>query len=210
MTPLFIQRTLTSSILVALFFLLYHLPAHIFSLLLATILIYIMRYEWPRLCPYSGYSGFLITLLYPIAPFVLMIYMNEQYRTPCMQMFMIVASFDAGAYIIGSFLGTHPLLPRVSPYKTWEGVGGGLGAAGITAWILKRYYALSYPFFFSCMLFCALCTAALLGDLFESWLKRRAGVKDSATLLPGHGGFLDRFDSHMAAIVALYALRKWL
>jgi phosphatidate cytidylyltransferase len=208
MLSLFVQRTLTSCILIALFTLLCYLPPLIFSLLLAAILASILHYEWPRLCPYAGYPGFLITLFYPIAPFALMIYMNEYYHTPYIQMLMIVASFDAGAYVIGSLCGAHPLLPRISPGKTWEGVGGGLLCAAVTLFLLKTYYANFTNITFPLLL--ALCTTALVGDLFESWLKRRAGVKDSAQILPGHGGFLDRFDSHMAAIVLLYAVRRWL
>ena len=125
-------------------------------------------------------------------------------------MLILVASFDVGAYVVGSRCGKHPLLPRISPGKTWEGVGGGLLLAGATMWLISWYYALSYTSFFLVGATLILCTAGLLGDLFESWLKRRAGIKDSATILPGHGGFLDRFDSHMATIFVVYAVRNWL
>jgi phosphatidate cytidylyltransferase len=205
-----LQRTITSGVLLALLIVLYYLPPIFFSLLLAGILTYILAYEWPRLCPCTGYTKYLITLCYPILPFVLMVYMNEYYRTLFIHMLILVASFDVGAYVVGSRWGKHPLLPRISPGKTWEGVGGGLLLAGVTMWFISWYYSLSYTSFFLVGATLILCAAGLLGDLFESWLKRRAGIKDSATILPGHGGFLDRFDSHMATIFVVYAVRNWL
>ncbi|MFI5333502.1 MAG: phosphatidate cytidylyltransferase [Candidatus Babeliales bacterium] len=208
-TPL-IQRTLTFSVLLTLFIMLSYLPSIIFSGVLFTILLYILWYEWPPLCPYAGIRAALITLAYPVLPFVLMIYMNEYYHNLFMGMLITVASFDVGAYVVGSRWGKHPLLPRISPGKTGEGVVGGLLLAGIALTLLMRYYAIPYTSVFLVGATLILCTAALIGDLFESWLKRRAGIKDSARILPGHGGFLDRFDSHMVAIFVLYAMRKWL
>lgn len=208
-TPL-IQRTFTFSVLFTLFITLAYLPPVIFSCTLAAILVYILCYEWPPLCPYAGIRAALITLVYPVLPFALMIYMNGYYHNLFMGMLITVASFDVGAYIVGSRWGKHPLLPRISPGKTWEGVAGGLLLAGITLTLLMWYHAIPYTAVFLAGATLTLCAAALIGDLFESWLKRRAGIKDSARILPGHGGFLDRFDGHMIAVFVICAARKWL
>lgn len=200
------QRTYTSGVILCALFMLHYLPPLCFSLLLATILIYILRYEWPSLCPSSGYKAYLITLCYPVFPFALMMYMNECYQQLFMTMIILVATFDTGAYIFGSCWGRHPIAPRISPGKTWEGIIGGLLCTQALTLILCRYYTLPYSISYVIGFTFMLCAAGLAGDLFESWLKRRAGVKDSANILPGHGGFLDRFDSHMAAIIVLYIL----
>ena len=111
---------------------------------------------------------------------------------------------------VGIAFGQHHDCPAISPGKTWEGVAGGLLLAGITLTLLMYYYAIPYTSVFLAGATLTPCTAALIGDLFESWLKRRAGIKDSARILPGHGGFLDRFDGHMIAVFVICAARKWL
>ena len=107
---------------------------------------------------------------------------------------------DIGAYFSGKRFGKHKLAPAISPGKTWEGVVGGIAAN--TIWILF-VYQLSDGFGLSLIpfLIIGLVTSMLsvVGDLFESILKREAGVKDSGKLLPGHGGILDRVDSIIAA-----------
>ncbi len=107
----------------------------------------------------------------------------------------VVWAGDSAAYYVGSAIGRHKLAPAVSPGKTWEGavanVAGGLAGAAVARWTffpdLEWRHALALAVILS--------VAGQLGDLFESALKRGAGVKDSGTLLPGHGGFLDRLDS---------------
>ena len=108
-----------------------------------------------------------------------------------------VAAADTGAYFAGHRFGRHPLAPRASPGKTWEGAAGGALAAiacgAFGAWFfhepLSRWLALA----------AALFVASVVGDLFESVLKRVRGVKDSGSVLPGHGGVLDRVDSVLCA-----------
>jgi phosphatidate cytidylyltransferase len=113
--------------------------------------------------------------------------------------FIILWTYDTMAYVSGRLTGKHPVWPSVSPAKTWEGIlGGTLFAAGL-ALILSRYYPeLSAAEL--ALLAVILILAGNLGDFLESWLKRRAGVKDSGRLLPGHGGLLDRFDSLLPAL----------
>jgi phosphatidate cytidylyltransferase len=110
---------------------------------------------------------------------------------------LLVVAADVGAYFAGRRFGRNKLAPRVSPGKTWEGVGGGIIGATIVAIIGALW--LHMPF----LIFIGLCVlvvvASIVGDLTESLFKRHAGLKDSGTLLPGHGGVLDRVDSITAA-----------
>lgn len=110
---------------------------------------------------------------------------------------LLVVAADVGAYFAGRRFGRHKLAPKVSPGKTWEGVGGGIVAAGIMAALGTTVFAVDI------VAFAALCAivvlASIVGDLTESLFKRHAGLKDSGTLLPGHGGVLDRVDSVTAA-----------
>lgn len=103
----------------------------------------------------------------------------------------IVWATDIGAYFAGRAIGGPKLAPRLSPSKTWAGLGGGMFAAGIIGAAIAYRAHLPAPFLW---IGGAMAVAAQGGDLFESWLKRRAGVKDSGRLLPGHGGVLDRLD----------------
>ncbi len=112
---------------------------------------------------------------------------------------------DTAAYFAGRRWGQRRLAPRVSPGKTWAGVFGALGAAPLVAASLA--WAKGYPAS-TALIFAGLClstvAASVVGDLFESQLKRHAGVKDSGSILPGHGGVLDRVDSLTAAAPLYY------
>ena len=96
---------------------------------------------------------------------------------------------DTGAYLVGKPLGKHKLMPRVSPGKSWEGLIGGVMLAGLVAWWL-----MGWEWAWVGVL---LGVAATAGDLVESAWKRSHGIKDSGSILPGHGGVLDRFDGFM-------------
>ena len=112
---------------------------------------------------------------------------------------------DTGAYFSGRFFGRHKLNPEVSPKKTWEGaVGGTLLAVGAAA--LMQHLFLPTCFSVKAALGLGLLVAVVgqVSDLAESVLKRSAGVKDSSNLLPGHGGFLDRFDSYLLLAPLFY------
>lgn len=138
--------------------------------------------------------------------------------------FLIVWTTDVGAYIFGKKFGKTPFSPLISPKKTWEGFWGGvficvLICSGVMyiqlAGLLPYTDASSfiYNFFSGITLFSTLVFSvrfmfysifAHMGDLLESWVKRYVGVKDSSQLIPGHGGFLDRFDSFLAVCLAYY------
>lgn len=123
-----------------------------------------------------------------------------------MFLFLLVWSADIGAYFVGKSLGKHKLLPNVSPGKTIEGVLGGI----VSACILVVIYGFvsdwqSGQFTNALIVTLVITSISVLGDLNESMFKRQAGVKDSGTILPGHGGILDRIDS-LTATAPIFAL----
>lgn len=117
---------------------------------------------------------------------------------------------DTFAYLVGRSIGKHRLIPRVSPNKTVEGAIGGLVAAGITGFVVVWLCGLAMHPVIAFLLAVILSVLGQLGDLFESQLKRRAGVKDSGTAIPGHGGFLDRIDALIWVLLATFALVPFL
>lgn len=129
----------------------------------------------------------------------------EQGRAWVFLAFFWVWATDTFAYLIGRVFGKHPLAPQISPNKTIEGSMGGLIGAIITGLIATKIMGgIPWPFFLGLSLIVGI--SAQIGDLFESALKRSAGVKDSGNLIPGHGGFLDRFDSMLFAFPIVYYL----
>ncbi|MDP6375416.1 MAG: phosphatidate cytidylyltransferase [Pseudomonadales bacterium] len=117
--------------------------------------------------------------------------------------FVLVWGADIGAYFAGRVFGNVKLAPRVSPGKTWEGVAGGFVLAGVVCGAALTWAGwLSLPWV---VIFVVLVAVSVLGDLFESAMKRTAHVKDSGSLLPGHGGVLDRIDA-MVAVMPVLAL----
>ena len=206
----FVPRLITACILVT-FFLVFYIYAKIsLSYSFIAILLTILLYEWPHLIKHQQYL-WLITPFYPIAPFIFLILLNQSpERRLLIFMFTLSALFDSSGYFFGKLFGKHPLAPTISPYKTWEGLIAGF----IMAWILGPVLMqalhmnnlgwLTLPFITIC------CILAFMGGVIISWFKRRAGVKDSSNLLPGHGGLLDRFDSVMLTSVFLYSIKTYL
>ena len=209
----FIKRLLTSIFLGGCFWLSFiYFPPIVFSCVLFAILALIILFEFQKLFDRKKLSFWLILPFYPILPFVLLIIMNQSaYRSLLLELFVIVASFDTGSYIIGTLFGKHKIIPSISPQKSWEGFTGGVVFAtvglSIIVWFEQHKYL---PWWFILLFTIIICLLALAGDLFESFLKRRASVKHSSTLLPGHGGFLDRFDGIMFAVFFFYLFRDYL
>lgn len=124
--------------------------------------------------------------------------------------FFIVFASDTGAYYAGTYFGKNKLCPEVSPGKTWEGFFGGLAFVLFIGIIFRYLFFTEVPL----LHFVSLCfitgLIAPIGDLFESMLKRSAGVKDSGKILPGHGGLLDRIDAMLFAAPAVYAFKTYM
>ena len=118
---------------------------------------------------------------------------------------IIVVSVDVAAYASGLSFGKHPMAPKISPKKTWEGFAGSLIAA-VLAGSLVGTLMLGQTLFVGVLLGLLLLGSATLGDLVESLIKRDLGIKDISSWLPGHGGFLDRLDSMLPSMAMLYVL----
>ena len=148
-------------------------------------------------------------IFYVFVPVMALIFLRQQQPGGFLLAFWtlsLVWATDIGAYFAGRSIGGPKLAPRVSPSKTWAGLGGGVLAALILGFVLHRFSGLPIQLAAASGL---LAVAAQLGDLLESAMKRRAGVKDSGSLLPGHGGVMDRLDGVVAAAplaAALYLL----
>ena len=117
----------------------------------------------------------------------------------------LVIAVDIGAYFAGRAIGGRKIAPSISPSKTWAGLGGGLLAAAVAwfiFWVLGASddIPLSGAIGMAAMIGLVVAVVAQAGDFFESWMKRRAGVKDSGNLIPGHGGLFDRVDGLIAVL----------
>ena len=112
---------------------------------------------------------------------------------------LVTWATDICAYFAGRRIGGPKLAPRVSPNKTWAGLGGGVLGAAIVGALAAWAFDLELPFLF---IGAAMAVIAQAGDLYESWVKRRAGAKDSSHLIPGHGGVLDRLDGLLPVALA--------
>lgn len=207
-----VKRTLTGIVLGALFWISFiYLPAWFFSLVLLAILAQIIAFEWTRLFNPRSASFWLMLPFYPVLPFILIVWMNHScYRPLLLVLFILVSAHDTGSYIIGNLIGKHKIASLISPGKTWEGFFGGYLFAIIGFWFTLCELGEKKPYWFILGFTLLICLTSLLGDLFESLLKRRAHVKDSGNLLPGHGGFLDRFDGIMFTVFFFYLFRNWL
>lgn len=123
--------------------------------------------------------------------------------------FFVSFGADAGAYFVGKSFGKHKLAPKISPGKTWEGAFGGLAVSAIFAAIASATFFPELPYKFSIPLAVVMTVAGVLGDLAESAMKRGAGAKDAANILPGHGGLLDRLDSLLFCAPILYYFARF-
>jgi len=118
--------------------------------------------------------------------------------------FMVIMGSDTGAYYVGRAFGKHKLAPKISPGKTWEGVAGGLIAGLLMATLAHYWFFRELPLKWTLVLASVMVVLGIVGDLTESALKRSAGAKDAANILPGHGGVLDRLDSLLFNAPVIY------
>jgi phosphatidate cytidylyltransferase len=119
-------------------------------------------------------------------------------------MITVVAS-DVGGYAVGVLFGKHPMVPAISPKKSWEGLAGSM-VCGITAAILTATFLAGKPWWIGALLGVVLVFTCTLGDLVESQVKRDLGIKDMGRLLPGHGGLMDRLDGVLPSAVAAWTI----
>lgn len=157
--------------------------------------------------PIVNWMTFVLGQVYIVLPMALLntISTDGSYQAAVvLAVFVVIWVNDTGAYLSGMAFGRHKMFPRVSPKKSWEGLIGGALLASASAMCFAYYTDylsyLEWAFFAVVVVVCG-----TLGDLVESILKRTVGVKDSGTIMPGHGGILDRIDSVLFASVGAYA-----
>jgi phosphatidate cytidylyltransferase len=160
----------------------------------------LMYYEWSRLVRGWGLRWHVAGFFYALVPALALLWVRERANVPggyddgfslVLWAFIVTWAADIGAFFVGRAFGGPRLAPSISPAKTISGLIGGVFAASLLAGIWAMHRELHWGWLVMAPLFAL---AAAAGDLFESWLKRRAGVKDAGALIPGHGGVLDRLD----------------
>lgn len=160
----------------------------------------------------KGVEGFIqngtattFTLLYPgfVAGFIFLLARNEDGFSAIATLVILVGCNDTFAYLTGVLIGRHPMAPKISPKKSWEGFVGGLIFTAVGS-SLAFYYLLDNHPYIGALAGCLGVLAANVGDLIESAIKRDLAIKDMGTLLPGHGGMLDRIDSALITAPVLW------
>jgi phosphatidate cytidylyltransferase len=142
------------------------------------------------------------TLYIGIPAFALVV-LNWAWSELVLWLLIVTWATDIFAYFAGRGIGGPKLAPRISPNKTWAGLIGGMAGAAVAGWVAGTLLDVDPTFYF---LGAPLGLLAQLGDLYESAVKRRAGVKDSGGILPGHGGVLDRLDGLLPVVLAVFAV----
>ena len=135
----------------------------------------------------------------------LLLYHTDAGPLKVLTVFLLAIGSDTCGYAVGVVWGRHPMAPRISPKKSWEGFAGSLGGSVLIG-VLCAVVLLDHVWWQGAVLAAVLVFAATLGDFSESMIKRELGIKDMGTLLPGHGGVMDRIDSILFAIPAGYLL----
>ena len=184
-------RTLTGLILIVAALLVAFQGGYLLAVVVAGIAT-LMFYEWTRLTRGWGALWYIGGFLYALLPALALLWIRERSGIDLLLWtFIVTWSTDIGAYFAGRRFGRRKLAPSISPGKTVEGLYGGIAAATLLggAWAYANHLGVALF-----ALAPVLAIAAQAGDLFESAIKRRAGVKDSGAWLPGHGGVLDRLD----------------
>jgi phosphatidate cytidylyltransferase len=186
-------RSLTGAIMIVAALTAAYVGGTLFAVAVAAVAT-LMFYEWTRITTGWGAAWYMGGFVYALLPALGLLWIRERDEHGLyllIWVFIVTWSTDIGAYFAGRTFGKRKLAPTISPNKTVEGLFGGIAAATVLggAWVLATGLGIALL-----ALAPVLAVAAQAGDLFESGMKRRAGVKDSGTWLPGHGGALDRLD----------------
>lgn len=180
------------------------------QLLSAALIWWLVAFVWIATMPsaVNRASAALAGILVLVPAWLALIRLHQHAPFWLLFLLLLVVAADVGAYFAGRRFGRHKLAPKVSPGKTWEGVLGGLVAAALMAVAGTAWFNVHVGSFIGV---CAIVVlASIVGDLTESLFKRHAGLKDSGTLLPGHGGVLDRVDSVTAAAPIFLLGMEWI
>ncbi|HRC42093.1 phosphatidate cytidylyltransferase [Nostocoides sp.] len=158
--------------------------------------ILIWRVIDPRPAAARDIAGGIFTALYPcfLGGFAAMMLAPADGRDRIITFILVTACSDIGGYAAGVLFGKHPMAPRISPKKSWEGFAGSVLACAVAGALCLALF-FDQPWFWGALLGAAVAACATLGDLMESVIKRNLGIKDMSNLLPGHGGLMDRLDS---------------
>ncbi len=152
-------------------------------------------------------SIFLVVYLGLFASFATLLVAPHDGHARVLAFLIMVVCSDTGGYAAGALLGKHPMAPTISPKKSWEGFAGSIITAMIGgALAVSLLPALHHPWWQGAIIGGVLAVVSTMGDLAESLIKRDLGVKDMGTLLPGHGGVMDRMDSLLPSAVVAWAL----
>ncbi|MBW0006682.1 MAG: phosphatidate cytidylyltransferase [Sphingomonas sp.] len=186
-------RTITGVIMIVVALIASYVGGTVFAWAVAAVAT-LMFYEWTRITKGWGPGWYVAGFIYALLPALALLWVRERDAHGLyllIWIFIVTWSTDIGAYFAGRTFGKRKLAPTISPNKTVEGLLGGIVAATLFggAWALETGLGTALI-----VLAPVLAVAAQAGDLFESGMKRRAGVKDSGAWLPGHGGALDRLD----------------
>ncbi len=152
-------------------------------------------------------AGNLLALLYLGIPMSIPGLLQADHARELLLILVTIWMTDTAAYFTGKFFGRHKITPAISPSKSLEGYLAGFAAAAVTVPIYSHFLLPSWSVTFALLTGFVLGVLGTIGDLFESVLKRGAGIKDSSNLIPGHGGVLDRIDSLLFAFPSYYLLR---
>ena len=201
-----VVRTLTGVVLIAIALVAAVVGGNLFAYFAAAVAT-AMFFEWTRITKGWGAGWYILGFFYAVLPAISLLWIRERDAHGLELLvwtFLVTWSTDIGAYFAGRRFGKRKLAPSISPGKTVEGLYGGIAAATLIggAWVFAT--GLGFPLL---ALAPVMALAAQAGDLFESSMKRRAGVKDSGTWLPGHGGVLDRLDG-LVPVAVLTALAQ--
>lgn len=176
--------------------------------LVAAIAAPIMVWEWARLTSGRPMTR-MLAVFYALAALVALLWLRHQSAAGRETVLWVVAcvwATDTGAYFLGTIAGGAKLAPSISPSKTWSGLIGGMCWAGVISALLGLVFQMGETFSLA-LVGVGMAIVDQAGDLLESAAKRRAGVKDSGHLIPGHGGLLDRVDGLVAVLIVVALAR---